>query len=57
MSKKYTVRVSETLSRDVEVLANNKDEAINQVIGQYKDENIVLTSDDFVGEATFKIVK
>lgn len=47
MKKTYQVRIEETLSRDVTVKANNKDEAEDIVRREYEKEKIVLGSGDF----------
>ena len=44
---KYNVKVIETLSRIVEVEAQNQDEAWEKVKSQYDKGDIVLGSDDF----------
>lgn len=46
MKEKYLVEVKEILYRVVEVEAQSKDEAIDIVEEQYKNEEIVLTGDD-----------
>jgi len=51
----FTVRVQEVLRRDVTVEAENADDAEEKVRGMYSNEGIVLTSDDFIGEAEFTI--
>ena len=44
---KYSVTIEETLSRTVEIEADSKENAIEKVKKQYKNEDIVLDSDDF----------
>ncbi len=46
--KKYEVTIYETLSRSVEVEANDVDEAREKVRNMYIDEEIVLDSSDYV---------
>lgn len=46
--KTFQVEVLETLSRVIEVQAFDEYDAINKVQDEYKLENIVLDSDDFV---------
>lgn len=46
--QEYQVEVTETLSRITTVLASSKREAIKLVEAKYRDEEIVLTSDDWV---------
>ncbi|EID70784.1 DpnD/PcfM family protein [Streptococcus pseudopneumoniae] len=45
--KKYTVEITETLSRLVSIEAENPDEAERLVREKYKSCEIVLDSDDF----------
>lgn len=47
--KKHTISVIETLRRDVQVRANDAEEAKEFVEQKYRDENIILDSSDFVG--------
>lgn len=47
--KKYIVRITEELSREVTVRAKSKDDADKIARQKYRDCQIVLTSDDFVG--------
>ena len=50
---KYKVKVVETLSRIVEVEAENKDEAWDKVEAQWKASEIVLDADDFDGHEIY----
>ena len=43
---KYRVVIEETLSKLIEVEASNQQAALDKVIRQYKNEEIVLTADD-----------
>lgn len=54
--KTFQVEVLETLSRIVEVQAVNEYEAIRKVKAEYRLENIVLDSDDFV-DVNFDILE
>lgn len=54
---KYTVTIKEELIRDVEVEANNEEEAIEKIEEQYHNEEIVLDSEDFNGEPDIFIRK
>ena len=54
--KKFTVEVTETLQRQVEIEAENEQEALQKVKDLYRDEEIVLTWEDFV-ENDFQIIK
>lgn len=44
---KYSVTIEETLSRTIEIEAESKQDAIEKVKKQYKNEDIILDSDDF----------
>lgn len=46
--KTFYIAITETLSRIVEVHAEDKYEAIQKVTDAYRDGQIVLDSDDFV---------
>ncbi len=46
--KTYKIEVKETLSRIIEIDANSFDEALEDVQKMYKNEEIILDSDDFV---------
>jgi hypothetical protein len=46
--KKYTIEVSETLTKNIQVVANDETEAINKVRNDYNSQRIVLGSTDFV---------
>ena len=54
--KKFTVEVTETLQRQVEVEADNEQEALQKAKELYRDEEIVLDWTDFV-ENDFQIIK
>lgn len=45
----YCIEIRETLSRIVELEADDLDEALMAVRQQYRDEDIVLTENDYVG--------
>lgn len=47
--KKYRIKVVETLSKVVEVEAEDKDDAFEKVEDTENCEDIVLTADDFEG--------
>lgn len=44
---KFTIKVEEILRRDVEVEAENADEALDKVCTMYTEEEIVLDYNDF----------
>lgn len=50
---KYNVKIIETLSRVVEVEAQNPDEAWDKVEAQWKRSEIVLDADDFDGHEIY----
>lgn len=52
---KYFVEIKETLTKVVEIEANNAEEALNIVEKQYKNSEIILVADDYVN--TEMIVK
>ena len=45
---KYTIEITETLQRQIEIKANSHDEALKIIKEKYKNEEIVLTADDFI---------
>ena len=53
---KYKVEIEEILRRTIEVEAASKDEAEDKVQQLYRDCEIVLTADDFIGEPTIKCI-
>ncbi|MBK9246969.1 MAG: DpnD/PcfM family protein [Ignavibacteria bacterium] len=46
--KPFKIEVIETLSRTIEIEANSMDEAYSKVREMYRDEEIVLDSDDYI---------
>lgn len=50
----YVVEISESLIKTISVEAQSEVEAVESVIRKYKDEDIVLNADDFVG-ASFSV--
>ena len=46
--KEFVVYITETLQRKVVVEANNDNEALNQVIDQYNNGEIVLDYNDYL---------
>lgn len=54
--KNFTVEVTETLQRQVEIEAENEQEALQKAKDLYRDEEIVLGWQDFVGN-DFQIIK
>lgn len=53
--EKFKIEIQETLSRIVEVEAENVDEAILKTNEMYKDEKIVLSENDFVATKIDKL--
>lgn len=51
----YSIEISETLSRIVDVMADNKAEALAKAQEMYENEEIILGSEDFI-EAEYKVV-
>lgn len=49
---KYTVEITETLQRKIEVEAENCGQAVNNVMNLYRNGDIVLTADDYT-ETTY----
>ena len=49
MTKKYTVEITETLCRQVEIEADTEDEAVELATEMYEAADIVLGAEDFVG--------
>lgn len=55
MSKNFNITITEVLKTTVEVVdAENLEEAIQTVKDQYRDQEIILTADDFTGQVTFE---
>ena len=54
--KKFTVEVTETLQRQVEIEAENEQEALQKAKELYRDEEIILGWQDFI-ENDFQIIK
>lgn len=52
---KYQIRITETLQRIVSVSASSKGEALDIVWKRYRECDIVLTGDDFMGPAEFEL--
>lgn len=55
VTKEYSVEIVETLIRIVTVESTSEDEAIEQVMHDYNNAELVLDSDDFF-DVEFKIV-
>lgn len=46
--KKFTVEITETLQRQIEVEAADENEAISKVEEMYRNEEVVLDSGDYI---------
>ncbi|MBC7411343.1 MAG: DpnD/PcfM family protein [Bacteroidia bacterium] len=44
----FKIEVKETLSRTIEIEANSMDEAYSKIREMYRDEEIVLDSEDYI---------
>ena len=54
--KEYEVEIRETLSKVVKVKAENKTEAIDKVEKMHRNEEIVLSGDDYTGYPEFEVL-
>lgn len=54
-NKIFEVRISEELARTVKVEAEDADEAYDKAYQMWKDCEIILDSDDFVGEPDVRV--
>lgn len=52
--KTYNISITEVLKTTVETQAETLEEAIRTVKDQYRDQEIILTADDFTGQVTFE---
>lgn len=52
--KTYDISITEVLKTTVETQAETLEEAIRTVKDQYRDQEIILTADDFTGQVTFE---
>ncbi len=46
--KEFEIEIQETLSKVLKIKAENLEDAISETKKLYKDEEVVLTSDDFL---------
>lgn len=53
--KKFTVEITETLQRQIEVEAADENEAISKVKEMYRNEEVVLDAGDYI-DTEFNIV-
>lgn len=54
--KKYLVEITETLQKQITVLANSREEAEQKIKERYKKEDIILTEDDYI-DTDFHVIK
>ena len=54
---KVKIKISEILSKEVEVEARSESEAEDKIREMYKKEQIVLDWSDFEGEVLFEVAK
>lgn len=54
--KKYLVEITETLQKQITVLANSREEAEQKVKERYKNEDIILNENDYV-DTDFHVIK
>lgn len=52
--KTYNISITEVLKTTVETQAETLEEAIQNVEDRYRDQEIILTADDFTGQVTFE---
>lgn len=52
--KTFNITITEVLKTTVETQAETLEEAIQTVKDQYRDQEIILTADDFTGQVTFE---
>lgn len=52
--KTFSISITEVLKTTVETHAENLEEAIQNVKDQYRNQEIILTADDFTGDVTFE---
>ena len=46
--RKFNIKITETLQRQIEVKVNSKEEALRLVKSKYKNEEIILDSENYV---------
>ena len=52
--KTFNISITEVLKTTVETQAESLDEAIQKVKDRYRNQEIILTADDFTGQVTFE---
>ena len=53
--KKFKINVKEVLEREVEIIADTEEKAIEKIYSKYNNEEIVLDETDFVGSPIIEI--
>lgn len=53
--KKFKINIKEVLEREVEIIADTEEEAIERIYSKYNNEEIVLDEADYVGSPIIKI--
>lgn len=56
MAKEYIIEIEETLSKRVNITADNEEDALKMVRKQYYAANIVLNENDF-NHVEFKVIE
>ncbi len=51
------IRITETLTKEIEVDAISETEGIEKAKDLYWDGEVVLTADDFSGETSFEVIE
>ena len=52
--KTFNIAITEVLKTTVETQAETLEEAIQNVKNRYRNQEIILTADDFTGQVTFE---
>ena len=52
--KTFSISITEVLKTTVETQAETLEEAIQNVEDRYRNQEIILTADDFTGQVTFE---
>ena len=52
--KTFSISITEVLKTTVETQAETLEEAIQNVEDRYRNQEIILTADDFTGDVTFE---
>lgn len=53
--KKFKINIKEVLEREVEIIADTEEEAIERIYSKYNNEEIVLDETDFIGSPIIEI--